>query len=201
MELAKRRNRNNFNDTTHNLCHEAEVSPFLHSFLLLCRIFLFRGAIPNHRVWLAHRVSLISLLSKLLYNCSLVSHASTHWGVIALLASPRLHLATVASFIQPHQTKICRSEYLQGSAKKWTLDCVIPASWPPLAAGARFTQPRALSLSDPCTPDNTHAIFAGKKYFPVESAVCRRACNAAFTNLVVAFVAFFALLNINRAWE
>ena len=104
MELAKRRNRNNFNDTTHNLCHEAEVSPFLHSFLLLCRIFLFRGAVPKYRAWLAHRVSLISLLSKLLYNCSLVSHASTHWGVISLLASPRLHLASACHRCKFHTT-------------------------------------------------------------------------------------------------
>ena len=38
----------------------------------------------------------------------------------------------------------------QGSAKEWSLGCVIPAYWPPLAAGARFTQPRAHSLADPC---------------------------------------------------
>ena len=30
--------------------------------------------------------------------------------------------------------------YLQGSAKEWSLGCVITASWPPLAAGALFTQ-------------------------------------------------------------
>ena len=39
---------------------------------------------------------------------------------------------------------------LQRSAKKWSLGCMIPASWPPLAAGARFTQPRDHSLADPC---------------------------------------------------
>ena len=39
--------------------------------------------------------------------------------------------------------------YIQGSAKEWSLGCVIPASWPPLAAGARFTQPRDHSLADP----------------------------------------------------
>ena len=27
--------------------------------------------------------------------------------------------------------------HIQGSAKEWSLGCVIPASWPPLAAGAR----------------------------------------------------------------
>ena len=37
------------------------------------------------------------------------------------------------------------------SAKEWSLGCVIPASWPPLAAGVRFTQPRDHSLADPCT--------------------------------------------------
>ena len=31
---------------------------------------------------------------------------------------------------------------LQGSAKEWSLGCVIPASRLPLAAGERFTQPR-----------------------------------------------------------
>ena len=40
--------------------------------------------------------------------------------------------------------------HLQGSAKEWSLGCVIPASWPPLAAGARFTHPRDHSLADPC---------------------------------------------------
>ena len=38
----------------------------------------------------------------------------------------------------------------QGSAKEWSLGCVIPASWPPLAAGAGFTQPKNHSLADPC---------------------------------------------------
>ena len=32
-----------------------------------------------------------------------------------------------------------------------SLGCVIPASWPPLAVAARFTQPRVLSLADSCT--------------------------------------------------
>ena len=31
---------------------------------------------------------------------------------------------------------------IQGSAKEWSLGCVIPVSWPNVAAGARFTQPR-----------------------------------------------------------
>ena len=39
---------------------------------------------------------------------------------------------------------------IQGSAKEWSLGCVIPASWLPLAAGARFTQPRDHSLANPC---------------------------------------------------
>ena len=39
---------------------------------------------------------------------------------------------------------------LRGAAKKWAIGCVIPASWPLLAAGARFTQPRDRSLADPC---------------------------------------------------
>ena len=41
---------------------------------------------------------------------------------------------------------------VQGSAKEWSLGCVIPASRPPLSAGARFTQPRDHSLANPCTP-------------------------------------------------
>ena len=40
---------------------------------------------------------------------------------------------------------------VQGSAKEWfLLGCVIPRSWLPLAARARFTQPRVHSLTDPC---------------------------------------------------
>ena len=31
-------------------------------------------------------------------------------------------------------------KHVQGSAKQWSLGCVIPASWPPKAAGAQFTQ-------------------------------------------------------------
>ena len=31
---------------------------------------------------------------------------------------------------------------MQGSTKEWSLGCELPASWSPLAAGARFTQPR-----------------------------------------------------------
>ena len=40
---------------------------------------------------------------------------------------------------------------VQGSAKEWYLGNVIPASWPPLAAGAEFTQSWDNSLADPCT--------------------------------------------------
>ena len=32
---------------------------------------------------------------------------------------------------------------VQGWAKEWTLGCVNPTSWLPLAAGGEFTQPRA----------------------------------------------------------
>ena len=39
---------------------------------------------------------------------------------------------------------------IQGSAKEWSLGCVIPASWSPLATVARFTQPRDHYLADPC---------------------------------------------------
>ena len=41
--------------------------------------------------------------------------------------------------------------YLQEWAKERFLGCVIPAFWLPLAAGARFTQPRDHSLADPCS--------------------------------------------------
>ena len=36
-------------------------------------------------------------------------------------------------------------------AKQWSLGCVIPASWLPLAPGARFTLPRDHSLAHPST--------------------------------------------------
>ena len=38
-------------------------------------------------------------------------------------------------------------ENVQGSAREWSLGCVIPTSWPQLAAEARFTQPRDHSLA------------------------------------------------------
>ena len=38
----------------------------------------------------------------------------------------------------------------EGSAKEWCLGCVILVYRPPLAARARFTQPRDHSLADPC---------------------------------------------------
>ena len=37
---------------------------------------------------------------------------------------------------------------IQGSAKEGSLGCVIPASWPPLATRARFTQTTDHSLAD-----------------------------------------------------
>ena len=40
---------------------------------------------------------------------------------------------------------------LQGSANKWTLGCVNPASWLPLALGSEFTKPRDHLLADLCT--------------------------------------------------
>ena len=39
---------------------------------------------------------------------------------------------------------------MQGWAKEWSLGCVNPASWLPLAAGGEFTQPRDHSLAQPC---------------------------------------------------
>ena len=43
---------------------------------------------------------------------------------------------------------------IQGSAsaERWTLGCVNPASWLPMAAGGELTQPRARAhlLADPC---------------------------------------------------
>ena len=49
---------------------------------------------------------------------------------------------------------------IQGLAKEWSTGCVIPAFWPPLAAGAHFTQPRAQSLANPCT----EMVKNSKKY-------------------------------------
>ena len=39
---------------------------------------------------------------------------------------------------------------VQGSAKEWSIGCVIPVSWLPLAAAARFTQLRVHSLAYSC---------------------------------------------------
>ena len=54
----------------------------------------------------------------------------------------------------------------QGSSKEWFLGCVIPASWPPLAVGAHFTQPRDHSFPDPCTIKVTkiHRSFSATLY-------------------------------------
>ena len=35
-------------------------------------------------------------------------------------------------------------------AKRWSLGCMIPAFWLPMAAGCKFTQPRDRLLADPC---------------------------------------------------
>ena len=40
-------------------------------------------------------------------------------------------------------------DLVQGSAKRWTLGCMNPASWLPLAAGGMLMQPRAHLLADP----------------------------------------------------
>ena len=40
---------------------------------------------------------------------------------------------------------------IQGSAKRWSLGCVNPASLLRLAMGSEFMQPRAHLLADPCT--------------------------------------------------
>ena len=40
---------------------------------------------------------------------------------------------------------------VQGSAIRWSLGCMNPASWLTLAAGDEFTQHKAHLLADPCT--------------------------------------------------
>ena len=61
-------------------------------------------------------------------------------------------------------------KYVQGSAKRWALGCVIPASWLPLAATGEFTHPRTHLLADPCIHHNQ--LWAQKNYL--------RACVAYF---------------------
>ena len=58
-----------------------------------------------------------------------------------------IKMADYSAYVTYH---ICQG-IVQGSAKEWSRGYVIHASWLPLAAGARFTQPRAYSLADPCT--------------------------------------------------
>ena len=43
---------------------------------------------------------------------------------------------------------------VQGWAKEWSLGCVNPASWLPVAVGHKFTQPRDHSFAQPCTYNN-----------------------------------------------
>ena len=40
--------------------------------------------------------------------------------------------------------------------EEWSLGCVNPASWLPLAAGDEFTQPRARLFGDPCISGKAH---------------------------------------------
>ena len=46
--------------------------------------------------------------------------------------------------------RVLKGSRVQGWAKEWSLGCVIPASWTPLAAGARFMQSRDHFVADPC---------------------------------------------------
>ena len=55
---------------------------------------------------------------------------------------------------------------IQGSAKEWLLGSVIPVSWPPLAARARFTQPRDPSLADPCIAPRRNGPFLQMRNVP-----------------------------------
>ena len=55
-------------------------------------------------------------------------------------------MADYSAYVTYH---ICQG-IVQGSAKERSLGYVIHASWLPLAAGARFTQPLDHSLADPC---------------------------------------------------
>ena len=41
--------------------------------------------------------------------------------------------------------------YVQGWAKEWFLGCVNPASWLPLVAGRKFTQPGAHLIAQLCS--------------------------------------------------
>ena len=50
--------------------------------------------------------------------------------------------------------------YIQGSAKRWALGCMNPASWLPMAMGREFTQPRDyLTIAQPCSPNCTSKHF------------------------------------------
>ena len=49
----------------------------------------------------------------------------------------------------------------QGSAKRWALGCVNPASSLPLSAGGEFTQPRAYLLADPCIHARARSLSIG----------------------------------------
>ena len=48
---------------------------------------------------------------------------------------------------------------VEGPAKEWSLGCVIPASWPPLALWSHFTQPRENSSADSCSYQNRSARY------------------------------------------
>ena len=55
--------------------------------------------------------------------------------------------------------EVLRVSDVQGSAKRWTLVCVIPASWLPLAVGREFTQPRTHLMAQLCRHEFIHPSF------------------------------------------
>ena len=63
--------------------------------------------------------------------------------VTAMKKGPTLNFKLGTFITTPHYQ-------LQGWAKEWSLGCMIPASWLPLAAGRQFTQPRNHSVARPC---------------------------------------------------
>ena len=57
--------------------------------------------------------------------------------------------------------------HVQGSSKRWALGCVIPASWPPLAAGGAFH-----ATEGPLFSRSLYMVHIGRKEVGAPAKIC-----------------------------
>ena len=66
----------------------------------------------------------------------------------------------------PIINKGLQSPMVRGWAKEWSLGCVNPASWLPLAAGREFPQPGDHSFAQPCIGNRSPTFFNSNQFPP-----------------------------------